>query len=653
MDEDLTLRVNLDDDASPGVKRLRDDVQGLGRDVDTSGRRASSAAGGWDKYGRVAKRALLGVATAAGAAAYGIARLLKSSLDEASTLNESLNAVSVTYGKQTKAVLGLSRAAAKGLGLSRTEFNSLSVRFSAFAKTVGGGGKSTVKTLDDLTTRASDFASVMNLEVAESAELFQSGLAGETEPLRKYGIDLSAAKVQAYAYAEGIAKTGAELTETEKVQARYGSLMEQTQQTHKDFANTSGELANQQRILGARFDNSKAKLGTALLPVAKDVVRFLNREGIPAFGRFSDWFTEKGIPLFGEFVEDARPLVDELLPAMGSAFGTIRDMLGAAAPYAKDLIGAFNDAPDWVQAALTGGAVGGIAAKKFGLGKALGVGADLISKAKPLPVFVVNNGGGVGGGGGLGPDGKPAKPGAHRGGRSPGSKAARGFGAATGLALGYEALFGDAFGLIPADKPADPAPSRRVGAGAFGIGAIGKAVKAERDDVQRSYGLIVDDVKNTSAAVADLNRQIGAGRDRLGLYGTGLGVIADKAQAADSRLQSMRETLLNMPAAGSYGNGLGVYAPGAVAGGPASTGGRGNKAGGKATSSSSSTVFGGKPASPLRAAPLSPRPAMAGGGVTIAENAIPINVNNPASNVDVVTAVHEGIRGWLAEREER
>jgi hypothetical protein len=126
-----------------------------------------------------------------------------------------------------------------------------------------------------MSTRMADFASVMNLDVAEAAEKFQSGLAGETEPLRKYGIDLSAAKVEAYAYSNGIASAGKPLTETQKIQARYALLMQQTAKTQGDFQNTTDQAANAQRIANAQWENAQAKLGTALLPAIAAVTGVL------------------------------------------------------------------------------------------------------------------------------------------------------------------------------------------------------------------------------------------------------------------------------------------------------------------------------------------------------------------------------------------
>lgn len=207
----------------------------------------------------------------------------------ANDLNESVNAVNVTYGQNAAGILALSQKSSQALGLNQTDFNALAVRFSSFSETIAGKGGSVVGTLDSLTGRAADFASVMNIDVADAAALFQSGLAGETEPLRQYGIDLSAAKVQSYAYANGIAEVGAELTEQQKIQARYGTLMEQTGKTQGDFANTSGGLANTLRRLGAKWDDLKARIGAAFLPVVTAVVSFVETRVVPALASFADF----------------------------------------------------------------------------------------------------------------------------------------------------------------------------------------------------------------------------------------------------------------------------------------------------------------------------------------------------------------------------
>src|SRR6056297_3726095 len=176
-----------------------------------------------------------------------------------------MNAVEVSFGSAAEGVLAIGENAAKSLGVSRTEFNEAAVRFSAFAERVVGEGGNVAGFIEDISQRATDFASVFNIDVAEALQVFQSGLAGEAEPLKRFGINLLQSEVAAFAMANGIAESASEMTEAEKVQARYGLLMEQTAKTQGDFANTSDGLANRQRILQASVQNLQAEIGEALI----------------------------------------------------------------------------------------------------------------------------------------------------------------------------------------------------------------------------------------------------------------------------------------------------------------------------------------------------------------------------------------------------
>jgi len=212
--------------------------------------------------------------------AVAIASQVKPAIDAASDLAESVNAVEVSFGDAAEGILELGKNAATGLGLSQTELFGIATQFSSFAQTIAGDGGNIVGVVDDISTRGADFASVFNIDVADALGKFQSGLAGSSEPLRAYGIDLSAATVNAYALANGIGNGKDELTESEKVMARYGSLMEQTEKVTGDFANTSDSLANTQRIMNAEFENLRAEVGEALLPVMTELFTAV-RDSLP------------------------------------------------------------------------------------------------------------------------------------------------------------------------------------------------------------------------------------------------------------------------------------------------------------------------------------------------------------------------------------
>ena len=213
-------------------------------------------------------------AAVAGGLAFGA--FASKAIDEASNLAEAINAVNVTFGDAAESVLAIGENSAKSFGLSKSEFNSFAVQFSAFAKNVAQSeGREVSEVLTEMTTRIADFASVMNLDLAEASAVFMSTMSGETEPIRRFGKDVSAAAVELFALENGLIKSKDELTESIKVQARYGLLMEQTGDTAGDFANTADGLANSQRILAAQSKDLAAEIGEDLAPALLTVVQGL------------------------------------------------------------------------------------------------------------------------------------------------------------------------------------------------------------------------------------------------------------------------------------------------------------------------------------------------------------------------------------------
>ena len=249
---------------------------------------------------------------AASFAAFGVVNFFKDSTAAASNFAESANAVNVAYGKAAPQIAALGEDAATRLGLSARAFNEIATRFSGFADTIAGSSGDVASVIDDLSTRGADFASVFNINVNDALTLFQSGLAGETEPLRRYGIDLSAAAVENFALANGIAEAGKELTEQQKVQARYALLMEETAKVQGDFANTSDGMANQQRIFAAQLEETQRKLGEAMLPAMTALATFANDALIPAMNGFID-----AIVAIGTWIAENIPTVATFIGVLG------------------------------------------------------------------------------------------------------------------------------------------------------------------------------------------------------------------------------------------------------------------------------------------------------------------------------------------------
>lgn len=276
------------------------------------------------------------------AATYGLGRLFEESITSASDLNESLNAVSVSFGDLGQGAVNqlntIGESAATNMGLTQTQFNEAAVRFNAFSRAIASAsGANVIDTLEQITGRATDFASVMNLDVVEAQRLFQSGLAGETEPLRRFGIDISAARVEAYALSEGIASTYQELTESQKQMIRWQLILEQTNQMQGDFANTSEMLANALRIAKAQIAEIGISFGAGLLPGLQAAVNGFN-EFLPTL---NDSFTALGtsvgnslMPLFEAIGPALATLIDRLAPIIDN----VGRALGALAPLVEPVV---------------------------------------------------------------------------------------------------------------------------------------------------------------------------------------------------------------------------------------------------------------------------------------------------------------------------
>lgn len=207
------------------------------------------------------------MALAYGAMGTSAGLAVKYAIDAASNLEESINAVKVSYGESAEAIHKLGQNSVDSFGLSQRAFNEAAVSFTSFAEDVAGDGGDVAGTLNDLMLRSTDFASVMNIDVTQAAGAFKSALSGEAEPLKAFGINISDAAVKAYALERGLIKVGGTMTDQQKVQARYGLIMQETSKVAGDFANTSDGYANSMRKAKAEVENIAASMGKALLPM--------------------------------------------------------------------------------------------------------------------------------------------------------------------------------------------------------------------------------------------------------------------------------------------------------------------------------------------------------------------------------------------------
>jgi hypothetical protein len=223
-------------------------------------------------------------ATAVAAAALG--KLLVNSVGAASDFSEAGAAVNEVFGEASDTIRKFAAGAATNLGQTQTQVLDAAKQFGIYGQAAGLAGEANAAFSTDLITLATDLASFNNTSVDEAILALGSGLRGESEPLRRYGVLLNDAELKAQALEMGIYSGNGALTAQQKILAANASIFAQTATQQGDFERTSEGLANQQRILAAQFGNIKILLGDFLLPLFTSAAQLLTSTVMPAFSNF-------------------------------------------------------------------------------------------------------------------------------------------------------------------------------------------------------------------------------------------------------------------------------------------------------------------------------------------------------------------------------
>lgn len=277
----------------------------------------------------------------------------------ASDLDESINKVNVLFDGAAGTVLDFSETTATGLGMSQQASLDFSAAFAGMLKPVAANSAELANMSTEMTQLVGDFASFNNLAPEEAFTVLSSAMAGETEAIRKYGVDVSAAAVETKALEMGLAATSGELTEQDKLLARYELIMEQTTDAQGDFARTQDSTSNKMKIFKARVQDLGASFGRLLLP-------YVNK-ALDAFSGLMDWLgkldggTRKWVLGIAAAAAAMGPLLlvlGMLLPGLSALlglFGAILSPIGLvvaalvalAAVFRDDIIDAVQTAVEW------------------------------------------------------------------------------------------------------------------------------------------------------------------------------------------------------------------------------------------------------------------------------------------------------------------
>ena len=378
--------------------KLGVDAKNFDQGMDSAEGKTKHLTKSFDSLTKVGMGILAGAAAGVGALAVGLVSTIKPATD----LQESINAVNVVFAEGAEEILKFGENSATAVGLSSREFGQLSAEMGAMLGNVGIAEADLAGETINLVERASDMASIFNKDVNQAFGAIQSAIKGEFNPLEQFGVKMNMAMIEAKALSMGLVETSVDtlkvseasiklekamkdtakaqryyaedslqvreaLMKQEKAQAALESSMagtsgtisdqakaqaalalvyEQTDKLAGDFQNTSGGLANSQRILAAVLEDTKAKIGAGLTPameglagVVKDIAAspefaaFLEKV-IKGVTKLGDWIT-RTVPVA---LEDFKKFKDFLSENEGIVVGFFVAAAVAVAAFAISLL---------------------------------------------------------------------------------------------------------------------------------------------------------------------------------------------------------------------------------------------------------------------------------------------------------------------------
>lgn len=298
----------------------------------------------------------------------GLARCV----NEVNTYIENMNLFEASMGGYTQAATEFGNKVQDAMGIDFGQWSRNQGVFQTLITGMGDTADRAAVMSQQLTQLGYDISSFYNISVDDAMLKLQSGMAGELEPLRRLGWDLSNARMQLEATKLGIDGNVASMTQAEKVGLRYYLIMNQVTQVHGDMARTIASPANQLRVLQAQVTLAARAIGSLLIPMLNAILPYaiaaakairLLAQTIANFLGIDATFEVDYSGLDTSGIATGNSGIEDTADALGDAGSAAEDATKKMKEYKNTVMGfdelnKLNDTPEDTDAGGSGGGAG-------------------------------------------------------------------------------------------------------------------------------------------------------------------------------------------------------------------------------------------------------------------------------------------------------
>ena len=203
--------------------------------------------------------------------------LFSEAAKNASDMAEAINLFNVAMkgGREegTKWIANLSEMS----GMDMTNLMSITGLFYEMGAAVEMPHQAAMKLSKDLTELSMDISSLFNIDLETVTQNMTSGIRGMSRAVVKYGMDVRASTVEAFARTKyGITEQYETMNETNRIILRYLVMLDQATDSNGDFARTIEQPANQLRVFKQQMIGLSREVGRFVVNIIEPLLPQIN-----------------------------------------------------------------------------------------------------------------------------------------------------------------------------------------------------------------------------------------------------------------------------------------------------------------------------------------------------------------------------------------
>jgi hypothetical protein len=248
-----------------GDEKVREEIRGIAKDVVKVDKETAKVGKSQKSWLSQIKAGWIAIAAAIGGTVRALVRFGKDTIAAASSLEEANSKFNVVFAGVRAEAAATRKDLVNAYAMSTLEATNFMSRMQDMLVPMGFARKEAVGMSGDIVKLAADLGSFNEMPTEEVMMGIQSALAGQIEPMRRYGVFLTQARIQQEALNAGLWDGTGAISQQAKAQATLIIIQKDSKDAIGDMSRTYDNWANVMKRIKAVMDDLMAVVGKELI----------------------------------------------------------------------------------------------------------------------------------------------------------------------------------------------------------------------------------------------------------------------------------------------------------------------------------------------------------------------------------------------------